>query len=270
MPSSAASRSWHSNRRSSRTDFRARATWRSRSTPRIGCAPPASCPRRSASLDGRPIVGLSPAEIERLVGRRRRRQGERPRSAGRRGEGPERRHDGRRDGASWHTARDPRVLDRRAGRRAPRRAADVRRVRRSARARGSSARRRERGRQVDPRHPADARAAGDAGPHGRRLSARRTIPASTSRTPGIDIEYSVDSPEEIAEIAAARDALGISATLLVANPVDAERAAPARAARRGPRPRARRSGGRGASRVTTRPRSSSTSCSARPAGGAST
>lgn len=40
---------------------------------------------------------------------------------------------------------------------------------------------------------------------------------------GYDVEYSVDSPEEIAEIARARDGLGISSTLLVANPVAAER-----------------------------------------------
>ncbi|MDY0909823.1 pseudouridine-5'-phosphate glycosidase [Microbacterium sp. CFBP9034] len=38
---------------------------------------------------------------------------------------------------------------------------------------------------------------------------------------GHDIEYAVDSPAEIARIAAARDALGISSTLLVANPVAA-------------------------------------------------
>jgi len=40
---------------------------------------------------------------------------------------------------------------------------------------------------------------------------------------GYDIEYSVDSPEEIAAIAASRDALGISSTLLVANPVPADK-----------------------------------------------
>jgi len=38
---------------------------------------------------------------------------------------------------------------------------------------------------------------------------------------GHDIEYSVDSAAEIARIAAARDALGIDSTLLVANPVTA-------------------------------------------------
>jgi pseudouridine-5'-phosphate glycosidase len=36
---------------------------------------------------------------------------------------------------------------------------------------------------------------------------------------GYDIEYSVDSPGEIARIAAVRDALGLDSTLLVANPV---------------------------------------------------
>ena len=36
---------------------------------------------------------------------------------------------------------------------------------------------------------------------------------------GYDIEYSVDSPAEIAAIARTRDALGLSSTLLVANPV---------------------------------------------------
>lgn len=40
---------------------------------------------------------------------------------------------------------------------------------------------------------------------------------------GHDIEYSVDSPAEIAAIARMRDGLGISSTLLVANPVAAER-----------------------------------------------
>ncbi len=39
---------------------------------------------------------------------------------------------------------------------------------------------------------------------------------------GYDIEYAVDSPAEIARIAAARDALGLDSTLLVANPVGAE------------------------------------------------
>ena len=37
---------------------------------------------------------------------------------------------------------------------------------------------------------------------------------------GFDIEYSAASASEIADIASARDALGISSTLLVANPVD--------------------------------------------------
>ncbi|MGU3643600.1 pseudouridine-5'-phosphate glycosidase [Microbacterium sp. C23T] len=40
---------------------------------------------------------------------------------------------------------------------------------------------------------------------------------------GHDVEYSVDSPAEIAAIARTRDALGISSTLLVANPVGADR-----------------------------------------------
>ncbi len=39
---------------------------------------------------------------------------------------------------------------------------------------------------------------------------------------GFDIEYSVDTPEEAARIAVARDALGIDSTLLVANPVSAD------------------------------------------------
>ena len=43
---------------------------------------------------------------------------------------------------------------------------------------------------------------------------------------GHDIEYSVDSPVEIARIVAARDGLGISSTLLVANPVTAEHELP--------------------------------------------
>ncbi|MFB7890991.1 pseudouridine-5'-phosphate glycosidase [Microbacterium sp. NPDC056044] len=40
---------------------------------------------------------------------------------------------------------------------------------------------------------------------------------------GYDVEYAVDSPAEIAAIARTRDALGISSTLLVANPVAADR-----------------------------------------------
>ncbi|WP_442575598.1 pseudouridine-5'-phosphate glycosidase [Microbacterium sp. F51-2R] len=44
---------------------------------------------------------------------------------------------------------------------------------------------------------------------------------------GFDVEYSVDSPAEIADIATARDALGISSTLLVANPVEAQHQLPA-------------------------------------------
>ena len=39
---------------------------------------------------------------------------------------------------------------------------------------------------------------------------------------GFDIEYSVDSPEEAARIAIARDGLGIDSTLLIANPVPAD------------------------------------------------
>ncbi len=44
---------------------------------------------------------------------------------------------------------------------------------------------------------------------------------------GFDIEYSVDSPEEIAAVVAARDGLNISSTLLVANPVAIEHELPA-------------------------------------------
>lgn len=44
---------------------------------------------------------------------------------------------------------------------------------------------------------------------------------------GFDVEYSVDSPDEIAAVAAARDDLGIASTLLVANPVDAASQLPA-------------------------------------------
>lgn len=44
---------------------------------------------------------------------------------------------------------------------------------------------------------------------------------------GFDIEYSVDSPEEIASVVAARDSLNISSTLLVANPVAKEHELPA-------------------------------------------
>ena len=40
---------------------------------------------------------------------------------------------------------------------------------------------------------------------------------------GHDLEYSADSPDEIAAIARARDGLGIASTLLVANPVPADR-----------------------------------------------
>ncbi len=44
---------------------------------------------------------------------------------------------------------------------------------------------------------------------------------------GHDIEYAVDSPAEIARIVAARDGLGISSTLLVANPLAPEHELPA-------------------------------------------
>ena len=43
---------------------------------------------------------------------------------------------------------------------------------------------------------------------------------------GYDIEYSVDSPEEIAAIAKSRDAIGLESTLLVANPVAADKQLP--------------------------------------------
>ena len=45
---------------------------------------------------------------------------------------------------------------------------------------------------------------------------------------GHDIEYAADSPAEIAAIARARDDIGISSTLLVANPVAADRELPPR------------------------------------------
>lgn len=44
---------------------------------------------------------------------------------------------------------------------------------------------------------------------------------------GYDIEYAVGSAEEIAEIAAARDGLGVRSTILVANPVDPAHELPA-------------------------------------------
>ncbi|MFJ3490570.1 pseudouridine-5'-phosphate glycosidase [Leifsonia aquatica] len=40
---------------------------------------------------------------------------------------------------------------------------------------------------------------------------------------GFDIEYSVDSTDEIASIAASRDELGLASTVLVANPIPAEK-----------------------------------------------
>lgn len=43
---------------------------------------------------------------------------------------------------------------------------------------------------------------------------------------GYDLEYSVDSAEEIARVVAVRDALGLRSTLLVANPVAEERQLP--------------------------------------------
>jgi pseudouridine-5'-phosphate glycosidase len=43
---------------------------------------------------------------------------------------------------------------------------------------------------------------------------------------GHDIEYAVHSPAEIADIARARDALGITATVLVANPIPADQELP--------------------------------------------
>lgn len=43
---------------------------------------------------------------------------------------------------------------------------------------------------------------------------------------GFDIEYSADSPDEIARIAQVRDELGIDSTLLVANPVPADKQLP--------------------------------------------
>lgn len=43
---------------------------------------------------------------------------------------------------------------------------------------------------------------------------------------GYDIEYSVDSPEEIAAIAQSRDAIGLESTLLVANPVAEDKQLP--------------------------------------------
>lgn len=43
---------------------------------------------------------------------------------------------------------------------------------------------------------------------------------------GYDIEFSVDSPEEVAAVALSRDALGLTSTLLVANPVATDKQLP--------------------------------------------
>ena len=120
-------------------------------------------------VDGRPTVGLSVAEIERLsvadsVVKLSLRDLPSPR------QGPEWRDDGRRDGVPRTPRRSPGLLDRRPRRSPSRRSADVRRIRRPPDPRGSSARRGERGCEVDPGHPPDPRAARDAQSRCRRLS----------------------------------------------------------------------------------------------------
>ena len=96
------------------------------------------------------------------------------RDAARRGD------DGRRDRAPRRAGRHPRVRHRRARRRAPRRRDSVGRVGRPRRrSRGCAIVRRVRGREVDPRRPRDARAAGDAERDRARATAPTRSPAST-------------------------------------------------------------------------------------------
>ena len=266
MPARPCSR-W--SRRSSRTDSPARRTSRSRRRPRSSSATLGRHARHDRRgrrrADGR---ACPPTEIERLVEVRRRRQGEPARSGGGRGQGTER---GTTVAATAHLAH----------------LAGVRVF--STGGLGGV----HRGAQQTFDESADLGtlaplplvvvSAGVKSILDIPLTLERletlnlaVVGYRTTDYPGFyiadsghDIEYAVDSPAEIAAIARARDALGISSTLLVANPVAADRELPPRAARRSARacPRGRRRSR--AWRATTPRRSCSTSSSARPAAAAS-
>ncbi len=129
-------------------------------------------PATIAILDGEVRVGLDDAALEALANT------DGVAKCGVRDLAPvvararQRRDDGRRDLASGRARRDPRVRHRRARRRPSRRARHVRRVGRPRDAGARRDLRRLRGREVDPRHPRDARAPGDAERHRARLPHR--------------------------------------------------------------------------------------------------
>ena len=95
----------------------------------------ARCRRRSRCSTAVPRIGLGDDDLELLASQRRRRQGQRPRPAVRRRARRPRRHHRRLDDAARGAGRDPGLRHRRSRRRAPRRAAVLRRQRRPDRAR---------------------------------------------------------------------------------------------------------------------------------------
>ena len=221
------------------------ATSRSRARPRSACAALGVVPATIGVVDGVPTVGLSPAEIERLSNA---------------------------DGVVKASLRDLPVaavkglsagttvaatahLAHRAGVRVfstgglggVHRGAQqtLRRVRGSRHPGGPPPRRGERRRQVDPRHPAHARAPRDAQPRRRRLPDDRLPRLLHRRLRPRHRVRGRTPPPRSPTIARARDALGISSTLLVANPVAADRELPpgrctTRCSRAPSRPRTRR------------------------------
>ena len=98
-----------------------------------------------------------------------------------------------------------------------------------------------RGREVDPRHPGDARAPGDPERHRARLP-DRPFPAFYLTSSGIPVTWRVDTPAEAAAVLRARLAVGAPGAVVVANPLPTSRSTPtctsaccATASRRPPR-----------------------------------
>ena len=152
-----------------------------------------------------------------------------------------------------------RLRHRRARRRAPARGRHLRRVRRPDRAVADVAGGGLRRGEVDPRRPGDARAAGVAVGHRRRLPDDDLPRASTSPTPARPLDWSVDDPAQAAAVfAARRDAR--PGRRRRGQPAAGGRAARPGAARPRDRRRAGRRGRRPASAARTSPRSCSTTC----------
>ena len=114
----------------------------------------------------------------------------------------------------------PRVRHRRARRRPSRRARHLRRVGRPRDAGARRDLRRLRGREVDPRHPRDARAPGDAERHRARLPHRHASRLLPRPTPGCRCRGGSTRRRRPPRCCASATALGAPGAVVVANPLD--------------------------------------------------